>query len=1055
MQSSGHQKQKIVASWSKFSATIGVVVLTLMVAVFVAAPASAQLGASVNEGLSYGTIVGWGTQDLRVTIMRIIQVLFGFLGVVAVLIILYAGWRWMTSGGDPQKIDEAKRTLINAALGLLVIFMAFAIVSFVIRALSDAAGPQGRTRRPPPTLPCTNCDTLGAGIIESVYPAPGARDVPRNTLIFVTFKELMDRSTLLQTIGGVDKISGQILIRAYDENNVLLPALLSADVNAASGDNLTFTFDSLPYLGDGVRDVRYRVILGCGIKKADGNNAFTRCGGPDEGGYSWTFTVGTRLDLTPPTLDVVFPQPDDTKDTYADQAAVRATGSLKVNSRPNTLQVAQTSYLGKDVPASPDASLRTTTYTCAQDNLVCVRYNGGANRFEVHPKSVSAADCTAPDVAFGGWLTNGVVGGNSITLGCSVAIGFVDGGVNISDIPAAIAAGDIQDGNQWRFRAIATRPADTLRVGQSPTYTFVDAGGSATEIVVGPPATPLTPLQIANNIATKLTAEVQNPDVSGASGGTDTVTLTATVAGAAGNRIRITPSGGWAAVSVPPFSGGRDPGFTQTLGAGGIVEALDVARNAVPRFDYSEAMFPLTVSGPVLVPVAVNDGAESGAGQPDYENVGSLVDSTDPPFVTIQADLNNNGTFDAYEFVAGTFIISNQYQTVEFQSATLCGLCSNSDSPCVRDADCGGGGATCNAVRNSCGDQIYCLPTVQPVAGNIAGVTRYQIRVQAAQLYQCNEGDASTANDCYDSSFPDCNAAGICVNSALQNFPTSRTPPDGAMDAAQNSLDGNKVNGAQGPLPGPASPYHSLNDSIASNGDGVQWTFWASNRLELKPPAIKIDTAGPITPNEDGIAPNMDVAATDPGVGLPITTLPTAQFDKLLSSSSLKPDNRYRDGRCGCTVDNDCKTGEVCDNGGGGSFTCRSQSGQDNYCQVDGDCKNRTGAASGFSCQTRQHVTLKDYACGSGGRCSGWWITNVGRDSTSDGYPDFTEVQINHTPLAEYSRYGADMGSGIKDLYQNCYLPSEGPNSGGGACNTDRVNKYCCNGTARATPCTN
>ena len=50
----------------------------LLASVIVVPPALAQLSA-INEGLSYGTIVGWSTQDLRVTIMKIIQVLFWFL----------------------------------------------------------------------------------------------------------------------------------------------------------------------------------------------------------------------------------------------------------------------------------------------------------------------------------------------------------------------------------------------------------------------------------------------------------------------------------------------------------------------------------------------------------------------------------------------------------------------------------------------------------------------------------------------------------------------------------------------------------------------------------------------------------------------------------------------------------------------------------------------------------------------------------------------------------------------------------------------------------------
>ncbi|MDO8559631.1 MAG: Ig-like domain-containing protein, partial [bacterium] len=166
---------------------ISIVALTLVGAFAVSAPAFAQLGASVNEGLGFGTIVGWGTQDLRVTIMRVIQILFGFLGVVAVLIIIYAGWLWMTAAGDPQKVDRAKRILVEAVIGLFLIFGAFAIVSFVIRSLVGATGPIAGGGGPGPgpgpgPVP-------GGGVCRVTSVSPDRADRVKNSVVRVNFNQ--------------------------------------------------------------------------------------------------------------------------------------------------------------------------------------------------------------------------------------------------------------------------------------------------------------------------------------------------------------------------------------------------------------------------------------------------------------------------------------------------------------------------------------------------------------------------------------------------------------------------------------------------------------------------------------------------------------------------------------------------------------------------------------------------------------------------------------------------------------------------------------------------
>ncbi|HPY08773.1 MAG TPA: pilin, partial [bacterium] len=65
--------------------------------------------------------------DPRVIIGRIISIVLTFLGVIALLLIIYAGFLWMTSGGEEEKIRRAKNVLKNAAIGLLIIFSSWAL----------------------------------------------------------------------------------------------------------------------------------------------------------------------------------------------------------------------------------------------------------------------------------------------------------------------------------------------------------------------------------------------------------------------------------------------------------------------------------------------------------------------------------------------------------------------------------------------------------------------------------------------------------------------------------------------------------------------------------------------------------------------------------------------------------------------------------------------------------------------------------------------------------------------------------------------------------------
>ena len=84
--------------------------------------------------------LGLGTTTLSELIKSIIQVILGFLGVIAVLIILWGGFVWMTAAGEPDKVDKAKKMIYSGIIGLVIIFAAYAIASFVFAQLQSITG---------------------------------------------------------------------------------------------------------------------------------------------------------------------------------------------------------------------------------------------------------------------------------------------------------------------------------------------------------------------------------------------------------------------------------------------------------------------------------------------------------------------------------------------------------------------------------------------------------------------------------------------------------------------------------------------------------------------------------------------------------------------------------------------------------------------------------------------------------------------------------------------------------------------------------------------------
>ena len=96
-----------------------------------ALPAAAQDGDLL--GTEYGRFTGLGKRDVRATAATIINILLSLLGIITLGYIIYAGFQWMTAGGNEEKAGEARSTIYSAVIGLIIILTAYGITNFVLK----------------------------------------------------------------------------------------------------------------------------------------------------------------------------------------------------------------------------------------------------------------------------------------------------------------------------------------------------------------------------------------------------------------------------------------------------------------------------------------------------------------------------------------------------------------------------------------------------------------------------------------------------------------------------------------------------------------------------------------------------------------------------------------------------------------------------------------------------------------------------------------------------------------------------------------------------------
>lgn len=116
---------------AKTSAGLAVAVAAAFVpAQLVSADSKAQVQSGVDmTGAS-------SSMDVPGVIAAAVNFLSVVVGALSVIMIIVAGFKYVTSGGDSGKVTSAKNTIVYAVVGLIIVILAQAIVKFVLEKLA-------------------------------------------------------------------------------------------------------------------------------------------------------------------------------------------------------------------------------------------------------------------------------------------------------------------------------------------------------------------------------------------------------------------------------------------------------------------------------------------------------------------------------------------------------------------------------------------------------------------------------------------------------------------------------------------------------------------------------------------------------------------------------------------------------------------------------------------------------------------------------------------------------------------------------------------------------
>ncbi len=106
-------------------------------------PNLAQAGTTSPHGISQTAETAGLSElssDLPTIIGGLVRALLGLVGIIFLVLMIYAGFLWMTSAGNEETVKKAKNMITGAVIGMIIIFAAYAITNFVFNAVIPNTG---------------------------------------------------------------------------------------------------------------------------------------------------------------------------------------------------------------------------------------------------------------------------------------------------------------------------------------------------------------------------------------------------------------------------------------------------------------------------------------------------------------------------------------------------------------------------------------------------------------------------------------------------------------------------------------------------------------------------------------------------------------------------------------------------------------------------------------------------------------------------------------------------------------------------------------------------
>ena len=116
------------------------IIITFNVGVNLVLAQTAPPGISGSVTNQMNTLKGVGLPDdspLNLTV-KIIRILLSTLALIFIILIIYGGVRWMTSAGNAEGIESAKKIMSAAIIGIIIVFLAYAITALVFNVIMKA-----------------------------------------------------------------------------------------------------------------------------------------------------------------------------------------------------------------------------------------------------------------------------------------------------------------------------------------------------------------------------------------------------------------------------------------------------------------------------------------------------------------------------------------------------------------------------------------------------------------------------------------------------------------------------------------------------------------------------------------------------------------------------------------------------------------------------------------------------------------------------------------------------------------------------------------------------